>query len=150
MCPTSAARRAASIPATPPPMTRTLSERAGRGARGRASRPTSGFTLHEIGSPNCSIPAQPCTVAMHGRMWASSPATAFSTQCGSASSARPIATASQSPRRIAASAVDGREKRPTDTTGTDTRWRTWAAASEERGLGVVQQRDAVGHGAVDP
>ena len=67
-------------------------------------------------------------MATHGRMSAARPAAAFDSQRGSASSARPTATASQSPRVSAASAADGREKPLTATTGMSIRLRTYAPA----------------------
>ena len=116
------------MPAGPPPTTTTRRGRRARGGGRRRSRPTSGLTAHEIAWPNCSIPAHAWTVEMQGRMSPGRPAAALATQSGSAIRARPRATASQSPRRRAASAASGRTIRPTPTTGIPTARRTRAAA----------------------
>ena len=116
------------MPAGPAPTTTTRPAWRARGTGGRRSRPTSGLTAHEIASPNWSIPAHAWTVEMQGRIVSARPAAALATQSGSAIRARPRATASQSPRRRAASAASGRTIRPTPTTGIATARRTRAAA----------------------
>ena len=87
---------------------------------------------------------------MQGRISAVRPVAAFAAQSGSAISARPTTTPSQSPRRSAASATVG----PLDPADREHRHRVSAALQERcdldvRGLGVVEQRDRVGHRAVD-
>ena len=96
-----------------------------------ASRPSRGLIV-QVTPP--AYRRQSCTIPMHGRIRSASPARAFATHSGSASSPRPTATKSACPASSARSASPGSRIRPATMTGTSTTCFTAAGEPEREAL----------------
>src|SRR3989441_517400 len=111
--PRSAARRAASRPPTPPPITSTrLASCAGWISDSSASRPIIGFCTQVIDLPMRRRPMQPSLAPTQVRMSSSRPSIAFFGISGSAIIARVMPTRSHTPEASTVSACSGAARSP--------------------------------------